>query len=224
MGLERHGYVIFLFVMLVTLPTNVLAQVTNGWTTYVSDKCKVNFEYPTDFTLKVKQSPFDTNLTSEIELYNPELDLTGMFPSFSVGVCMDLEIMKQLMRTEKINPYVGQFLGNYTINDTKSLSMFSDSMISLASSALGLASTNFQINVVEDTRILPNFIDNEDAGIYSIIMSNSSTGKDSSKKVFSVLHNGMAYAFFYYDDLAKFESPANTQIRDRILNSIHFLD
>lgn len=62
--------------------------------------------------------------------------------------------------------------------------------------------TDLQINVVEHTRISPKFIDNEDTGIYSVIMSNSSTQNDSSysKKVagqsYSVVHNATAYVFF----------------------------
>ena len=58
-----------------TLTTNTLAQLNNGWTTYTSDKCKVSFEYPSNWVLKVKRGPFDTNMTYEVELYNPELDL-----------------------------------------------------------------------------------------------------------------------------------------------------
>ena len=78
------------------------------------------------------------------------------------------------MRTTKLNPFVGQFFGNDSIKDAKSLSMFTDSLSSLASSVLeSIASTDFQINVVEHTRVLSKFIDNEDAGIYSIIFSNS---------------------------------------------------
>jgi hypothetical protein len=74
-----------------------------------------------------------------------------------------------------------------------------------------MASTNFQVNVLEHTRISPNFIDNEDAGIYSVIATNSSTENNSSKKaagqVYSVVHNGTAYAFCYYDGVTKFELP-----------------
>jgi hypothetical protein len=207
--------------------TNTLAQLNNGWTTYTSDKCKVSFEYPSNWVLKVKHSPFDTNMTYEVELYNPELDLTGIFPSFTVAACTDLKTMNQLMLTTKLNPFVGQFFGNDSIKDAKSLSMFTDSLSSLASSVLeSIASTNFQINVVEHTRVLPKFIDNEDAGIYSIIFSNSGNGSTIkvAGQVYSVVHNGTAYGLFYYDDLAKFELPENTQIRDRILKSIHFLN
>jgi hypothetical protein len=231
LGLPCNSILFFLVTYMLVVPTLTTSsaaqtQLNNAWTTYTSDKCKVSFEYPSNWVLKVKRSPFDTNMTYEVELYNPELDLTGMFPSFTVAVCMDLEIMKQIQRTAKINPFAGQFLGNDSIKDAKSFSMFSDSMLSLASSALGIASANFQINVVEHTRVLPKFIDNEDAGIYSIIFSNSSNGstKKVAGQVYSVVHNGTAYALYYYDDLAKFELSENTQIRDRMLNSIHFLN
>jgi len=169
-------------------------------------------------------------MTSQIEIYNPELDLTGLYPAFSVGGCIEIEIMKQLQRTTKLNPLVGQFLGNDSIKDAKSLSMFTDSMLSLASSAFNMASTDLQINVVEYTRMLPKFIDNEDAAILSAISSDSSNQNNSSfsKKVagqsYSVVHNGTAYIFSYYNDLSKFDLPNNTQIRDKILKSIHFLN
>ncbi len=104
MRLERQFYIIFLLViagMFVAFSSKVLAQTLEGWSTYTSEKCNVTFEYPGNWILKIKRGPFDTNMTSEVEVYNPELDLTGMFPSFSVGVCMDLEIMKQQMRTVK---------------------------------------------------------------------------------------------------------------------------
>lgn len=221
--------------MLAPATSNVLAQANNGWTTHTSEKCNVSFEYPSNWILKIKRGAFDINMTSEIELYNPELDLTGLFPSFSVGGCMDLEMTKQIIRTMKINPYVGQFLGNSTIDDAKSLSMLTESFLTLAFTALGMAedlgsnaSANFEFDVVEHTSISPKFIANEDAGIYSYIASNSSTGNDSSKKVagqvYSVVHNGTAYAFYHNDDLAKFDLPENTQTRERILKSIHFLN
>lgn len=233
MGLVRHDYVIFylvLTIMIVTIPPTVLGQVKNGWTAYTSDKCKVSFEYPNNWILKVKRSPFDINMTSEIELYNPELDLTGLYPAFSVGGCIELEIIKQQQRTTKLSPFMGQFLGNDSIKDAKSLSMFTDSMLSLASSAFSMASTDVQINVVEHTRMLLKFIDNEDAALLSAIVtdSNNQTNSSLSKKVagqsYSVVHNGTAYIFSYYDDLGKFESPGSTQIRDRMLKSIHFSD
>jgi hypothetical protein len=231
LGLPCKSITFFLVICILVVPTvttSLLAQVNNGWTSH-TDKCKVSFEYPDNWVLKIKHSPFDTNMTSEIELYNPELDLTGLYPAFSVGGCTDLEIMKQLQRTMKMNPLYGQFLGNDSIKDAKSLSMFTDSMLSLISSAFTMASTDLQINIVEHTRMLPKFIDNEDAAILSAIVSNSNTQNNStfSKKVagqsYSVVHNGTAYVFSYYNDLAKFELPESTQTRERILKSIHFL-
>ena len=55
-----------------------------------------------------------------------------------------------------------------------------------------IAFINFQINVVEHTRVLPKFIDNEDAGLYSIIFSNSSNGSTIkvAGQVYSEVHNG----------------------------------
>ena len=148
--------VIFLLLitgMLIGLPSNALAQAVDGWTNYTSEKCNVSFEYPSNWTLKIKRGPFDTNMRSEIEFYNPELDLTGLYPAFSVGACVDLENMKQAQRTTKLNPFVGQFLGNDSIKDAKSLSMFTQSILALLSSAFSMASTDLQINIVEPTRI-----------------------------------------------------------------------
>jgi hypothetical protein len=164
-------------------------------------------------------------------LWKPDLEeqpvLTGIF----ICTLTHDALLKDsaLQRTTQLNPFVGQFLANDPIKDAKSLSMFTDSMLSLASSAFSMASTDLKINVVEHTRMLPKFIDNEDAAILSAIVSNSNTQNNStfSKKVagqsYSVVHNGTAYVFSYYNDLAKFELPESTQTRERILKSIHFL-
>ena len=68
--------------------------------------------------------------------------------------------------------------------------------------------SGLQVNVVEHTRLLPKFIDNEDAAIISAIVSNSSQNNSLiSKKLagqsYSVVHNGTAFVFSYYDDLSK---------------------
>ena len=59
--------------------------------------------------------------------------------------------------------------------------------------------------------------------LFLATQSNGSTIKVAGQ-VYSVVHNGTAYGLFYYDDLAKFELPESTQIRDRMLKSIHFLN
>ena len=135
-GMLLQHNVIFLLTgigILVVIPSSVVAQVNNnntsGWTTHTLEKCKVSFEYPSNWILMTKKSPFDTNMTSEIEIFNPDLDLSGHYPAFEVGACPDLEIMKQQQRASRLNPF-GQLLSNESIRDAKTLSMFIDSLLS----------------------------------------------------------------------------------------------
>lgn len=119
------------------------------------------------------------------------------------------------------------------MTDSKSLSIFSEKTIFYFQNqvkSLHLSeSMTPDMSVVDHTTMSPNPIGGESAGVYTFLFKNigtlsNSITHDAGGKVYSVVHNGRGYVFTLGDDVSKFDLPINTQIRQRILNSIHFTD
>ena len=210
-----------------------LAQTQDTWKTYTSDECNVTFQYPGNWILKTKQGTFDTNTTYLIAFYDPAVNLTDNFPAFGLQACMDVDVLNTLIKVMKSYPTYGKTLPIGNVTDVKSLGLTGEALtayISNGMSAVGSLINSFgnktfdvpQFTVVEHTSVKPKLIGGEDVAVFTTLVKIKSLNVGTRN--YAVIHNGITYSFSFSDDPGKFDLPENTKIRQRILESIQFMN
>lgn len=74
----------------------------------------------------------------------------------------------------------------------------------------------------------PKLIGGEDAAVFTALfkakIDNGEKSMNVGARQYAVIHNGITYPFLFSNDAAKFDLPENTKLRQRFLESIHFMN
>jgi hypothetical protein len=193
------GILTAFFVLLVTLSSMTSAQEPTTWTNYnTSNQCGVSFSYPGDWILseEISRNRFDTSDNSIVSVRS-----ANEIPKFSLIACDKWQLNESESNnvTESVSLLFLIYMGKQYREAVKDLR---------------------DVEIIESTHTLPNSISNNTKEAVVLTLKKGEAGVE----YYSVLHNGVVYTFSNVDLANDFDSPESKQIRDRILQSIKFLN